>query len=94
MSPGRLLPIWLKDAGFSCNAKGAKVSLIRFKATANEGGDSAELRAVIGRMLWKEIWGGFVEGKKWWWEDEAVMEECTRLETRWECALVEAVKAS
>jgi hypothetical protein len=87
MSPGRLLPIWLKDARFSCRA-----TVIKFRATGEGEGDHAELTAVIGKMLWKEMWGGFLDGKKWWWDDEAVMEECDRMETRWECSLVEAVK--
>jgi hypothetical protein len=86
-SPGRLLPIWLKDARFSCQA-----TVIKFWATGKEEGDHAELTAVIGKMLWKEMWGGYLDGKKWWWDDEAVMEECDRMETRWECSLVEAVK--
>lgn len=92
MNPGRLLPTWLKEAGFSLKTKGAKHTILRFSATLKADGDTAELGTEVGRMLWKEMWGGFAEGKKWWWDDEAVMEECAKLETRWECALIEAVK--
>ena len=57
-----------------------------------EDGELAELSELVGRMLWKETWGGYVEGKGWWWEDDEVLEECRELGTRWECVLVRAVK--
>jgi len=47
---------------------------------------------VVGRMLWKEMWGGYVEGEKWWWDDEDVVEECGRMGTCWEYAVIEGVK--
>jgi hypothetical protein len=53
-----------------------------------------QLKSHVGRMLWKEIWGPFVEGDKWWWDDEMVVEECERLATVWEYAVIEAVKES
>ena len=51
-----------------------------------------ELQSVVGRLLWKEMWGQFVEGEKWWWEDEKVVEECESLGTYWEYAIIHAVK--
>ncbi|CZR67390.1 uncharacterized protein PAC_17289 [Phialocephala subalpina] len=51
-----------------------------------------ELKSVVGRMLWKEIWGSFVLGSKWWWEDESVVDECERMGTVWEYAVIDAVK--
>jgi hypothetical protein len=87
MNPGRLLPVWLKEAGFSCQA-----TVIEFWAVEQEEGTHAELNAVIGKMLWKEMWGSFLECEEWWWDNEAVMEECDEMETRWECFLVEAMK--
>ncbi|CAD6500832.1 BgTH12-06537 [Blumeria graminis f. sp. triticale] len=51
-----------------------------------------ELKCIVGRMLWKEIWGGFVQAQKWWWEEEEILEECERLGTCWEYAVIEAVK--
>lgn len=51
-----------------------------------------ELKSMVGRMLWKELWGPFVEGEKWWWEDEKVIEECERVGTCWGYAVIEAVK--
>jgi len=65
---------------------------------SNGGGDEAaehtkqELKSVVGRMLWKEMWGAYVQGDKWWWEDESILEECERMGTVWEYAVIEAVK--
>jgi SAM-dependent methyltransferase len=87
MNPGRLIPIWLKETRFSCQA-----TVIEFWAIGKGEGTPAELNAIIDKMLWKEMWGGYLDGKEWWWDNEAVMEECERMETRWECSLVEAVK--
>lgn len=60
----------------------------------NEEEIKQELKSQVGRMLWKEMWGGFVKGEKWWWEDEKVVEECERLKTGWEYAVIVAVKES
>ena len=51
-----------------------------------------ELKTILGRMLWKEMWGGFVEGERWWWDDRRIIEECARLGTAWEGGVIEAVK--
>ncbi|KAK0109916.1 hypothetical protein ONS95_002587 [Cadophora gregata] len=51
-----------------------------------------ELKSIVGRMLWKEMWGSYVQGDKWWWEDESILEECDRMGTVWEYAVIEAVK--
>lgn len=51
-----------------------------------------ELKSIVGRMLWKEMWGSYVQGDKWWWEDERIVEECERMGTVWEYAVIEAVK--
>lgn len=94
MSPGRLLPVWLRAAGFSYEDDGSQVTVMKLAAVGHEkvDGELAELSALVGRMLWKEIWGGYVEGKGWWWEDTEVLEECKELGTTWECVLVKAVK--
>ncbi|KAH7360390.1 hypothetical protein BKA65DRAFT_183757 [Rhexocercosporidium sp. MPI-PUGE-AT-0058] len=51
-----------------------------------------ELKSIVGRMLWKEMWGTYVQGDKWWWEEERIVEECERMGTVWEYAVIEAVK--
>ncbi|KAI6246384.1 hypothetical protein HI914_05316 [Erysiphe necator] len=59
-----------------------------------EESDSIELqlKSVAGRMLWKYMWGNFVLGEKWWWEDKEIIEECEKLGTSWEYNEIEAVK--
>ncbi|RDA88940.1 hypothetical protein CP532_0678 [Ophiocordyceps camponoti-leonardi (nom. inval.)] len=52
----------------------------------------AELRSLVGRMLWREVWGEYVTAERWWWEEEACVEECLELGTFWEYHLIEAVK--
>lgn len=51
-----------------------------------------KLSVTVGRELWKELWGPFVAGHKWWWDDESIVEECKALGTKWEGVFVEAVK--
>lgn len=51
-----------------------------------------ELRSTAGRMLWREVWGTYVNGDCWWWEDPDIVDECLRLGTYWEYSIIEAVK--
>lgn len=51
-----------------------------------------ELKSFAGRMLWKEVWGSYVLGDKWWWDDESIIDECERMGTVWEYAVIDAVK--
>ncbi|EKD20854.1 uncharacterized protein L3040_000958 [Drepanopeziza brunnea f. sp. 'multigermtubi'] len=103
LHPSRLFPVWLSDARL--RAEGSTIIHVRFFASVGRrgagaagGGDAdaestkLELKTVVGRMLWKEMWGGYVQGQRWWWEDERIVEECDALGTCWEYALVEAVK--
>ncbi|KAH8595901.1 hypothetical protein B0O99DRAFT_511189 [Bisporella sp. PMI_857] len=51
-----------------------------------------ELQTQVGRMLWRELWGSFAQGERWWWDDEAIVEECERMGTAWEYSIIEAIK--
>ncbi|KAK2602700.1 hypothetical protein N8I77_009209 [Diaporthe amygdali] len=53
-----------------------------------------ELRAVVGRMLWREIWGSFVGADRWWWEVPEIVDECINRETHWEYSVIAACKES
>ena len=103
ISPSRLLPAWLADARL--RADGSVISKVKFDAVykpkpdgddaTSEGGREnieAELRSAVGRKLWQEVWGNFVHGSNWWWDDPACVEECARLGTFFEYSLIEAVK--
>lgn len=52
----------------------------------------AELRSLVGRLLWKEVWGRHVTTDSWWWENSDCMKECLELGTFWEYHIIEAVK--
>lgn len=54
----------------------------------------AELRSLVGRMLWRSVWGEHVTGDSWWWDDADCVDECVELGTFWEYHLIEAVKES
>ncbi|KAI3398660.1 hypothetical protein diail_8847 [Diaporthe ilicicola] len=107
-NPSRNFPVWLQEANL--RAKGSVITTTRFQAIphvhdAGEegrggGGDDSdtatikELRAVVGRMLWREIWGPFVGADRWWWEEPEIVAECVRLETCWDYGVIAACKES
>lgn len=52
----------------------------------------AQVRSLVGRMLWVEVWGSYVTCKKWWWDDPECVAECIELGTLWEYHAVKGVK--
>ncbi|OAA66170.1 hypothetical protein ISF_04008 [Cordyceps fumosorosea ARSEF 2679] len=55
--------------------------------------DKAELRSLVGRMFWMEVWGPYVTpGSTWWWDDPSCVEECLELGTFWEYHVIDSVK--
>lgn len=59
---------------------------------ATEKETKAELRSLVGRMLWTEVWGDYVTGGSWWWDIEECVRECIQLGTFWEYHVIEGVK--
>ncbi|KAF2965222.1 hypothetical protein GQX73_g8357 [Xylaria multiplex] len=51
-----------------------------------------ELRCLSNRLLWQEVWGGFVHASRWWWEEKEIVQECINLGTHWQCSHIIAVK--
>ncbi|KAK0626468.1 hypothetical protein B0T14DRAFT_562374 [Immersiella caudata] len=94
ISPSRLLPAWLADARLRAN--GSVISRVKCDLVCKTGPDGAsaeaQLRSTVGRKLWQEVWGGFVHGASWWWDDPGCLEECRELGTHFEYSLIEAVK--
>lgn len=99
--PCTLVPGWVSDAGFDLPARMEGEENVRVMGAVEEGrGEVAgELEALVGRELWKGIWGDFVtkeegegEGKRWWWDDESIVEECKERGTVWECGAIFAFK--
>ncbi|KAH6667908.1 hypothetical protein B0J14DRAFT_488964 [Halenospora varia] len=92
LNPSRLFPAWLRDVGLRSEGS------TRLTVPGLSGGMKGEivkqeLKSVVGRMLWKEMWGPYVQGDRWWWEDEEIVEECEGLRTCWSWEVLEGVKA-
>ncbi|KAH8127834.1 hypothetical protein FP744_10000882 [Trichoderma asperellum] len=52
----------------------------------------AQVRSLVGRMLWVEVWGSYVTCNRWWWDDPECVAECLELGTLWEYHAVKGVK--
>ena len=106
INPSKLFPHWLHDVGL--RAEGSTITIVKFQAMADKSKiepeedmtsvaakeTKMELRSLVGRLLWMEVWGAFVAADKWWWEDAECVKECLQLGTYWEYSLIEAVKDS
>lgn len=102
--PSRFFPIWLEEA--KLRAQGSIITQTRFPAIAEDTTKSQqqqqptaaavnkELRCIVGRLLWKQIWGPFVSGDTWWWEVPEIVDECREKQTHWEYSVIAACKAS
>lgn len=87
-----------EEKGKSTSSK-AKALIQMAQERAAEEETMHRLSVVVGRLLWKELWGPYVTGVtatrfKWWWDDANIVEECRAIGTRWEGVVVEAVKRS
>ncbi len=107
VSPSKLFPTWLSDnrlrgsgssitklrfrAVPSQSASGATGGIAP-AAESEERRVKTELRSIVGRMLWQEIWGQYVNAEKWWWEEPRCIRECIDSGTYWEYTIIEAVK--
>ncbi|KAK0635689.1 hypothetical protein B0T17DRAFT_503195 [Bombardia bombarda] len=50
-----------------------------------------ELQITVGRLLWREVWGRYVLGSTWWWDDADCVKECAERGTYFEYFVVKAV---
>ncbi|KAF4949482.1 hypothetical protein FSARC_13466 [Fusarium sarcochroum] len=103
-TPSKLLPLWLNNA--SLRVDPTMIEAIPFFAIPLENnqlqyvkdgrlpeeGLKQELRNLVGRMLWMEVWREYIIADYWWWEDPEILQECIELNTTWEWRLIEAVK--
>jgi hypothetical protein len=93
-----LLPAWVVDAGFELPAPTDVTQVMRLPCAfdSRTSDIDAELKTLVGRALWKDIWGGFVDEDPdeaaWWWEDREVMQECLERQTVFECGAIYAYK--
>ncbi|KAL9069849.1 MAG: hypothetical protein Q9157_006037, partial [Trypethelium eluteriae] len=55
-----------------------------------------EVAVMVGRELWKDVWGEFVTERKgeekWWWENAGCVKEALERDTKWSVLTLLAVK--
>ncbi|KAI1371534.1 hypothetical protein F4677DRAFT_450357 [Hypoxylon crocopeplum] len=98
--PSGTFPAWLAVAklrGFGSTITTVSVRAVHeCAATTEDPKDRAsmdsELRCLIARMLWQEIWGKYVHADRWWWEEEDIIQECMERGTYWQYSHIVAVK--
>lgn len=95
--PCMLVPAWLEDAGFDLpSADGDSNAILPCASDSSSTDVDNELLSVIGRSLWRDIWGSFVDEApnepKWFWEDESIVQECLEKQTVFECRTILAYK--
>ncbi|KAK5627315.1 hypothetical protein RRF57_003030 [Xylaria bambusicola] len=94
--PSETFPAWL--AVGRLRGKGSTIAIKTIQAVPvipknpSKEDLKMEIRCLSNRMLWQEIWGGFVQASHWWWEDEEIVQECVNLGTHWQCSHIIAVK--
>jgi hypothetical protein len=95
--PCSLVPKWLADAGFDLRSSdcGSSVTLpCTFDSTSVD--IDMELSSIIGRAMWKDVWGAFVDDvagePRWWWDDEDIIQECLERQTVLECRAIHAYR--
>ncbi|KAF5611528.1 uncharacterized protein FTJAE_14190 [Fusarium tjaetaba] len=103
-NPSKLLPLWLNGASlhvdpdsiettqfFAIPLDNTQLQYVR-EGHISEEGMRQELRNLVGRMLWMEVWREYIVAERWWWEDPEILQECIQHQTMWEWKLIEAVK--
>ncbi|KAI1771834.1 hypothetical protein F4818DRAFT_454338 [Hypoxylon cercidicola] len=98
--PSGTFPAWLAVAklrGFGSTITTVSVRAVHERnATSDDTKDRAsvesELRCLVARMLWQEIWGKYVHADRWWWEEEDIIQECIEKGTYWQYSHIVAVK--
>lgn len=95
--PCSLVPDWLIDAGFELTSAGGS-SNVTLPCAFDDTSDDVdkELSTVIGRDMWRDVWGAFVDDApgepRWWWEDEDIIQECIERQTVLECRAIYAYR--
>ncbi|KAI0115503.1 hypothetical protein GGR51DRAFT_576523 [Nemania sp. FL0031] len=91
--PSETFPAWLAVANL--RGKGSTIAVITAPAItkiSSKEDAKIELRCLVNRLLWQEVWGRFVTASRWWWEEEEIVQECFELGTHWQYSHIIAVK--
>lgn len=99
--PSGTFPAWLAVA--KLRGLGSTITTVTVRAaherttsmddTNDRASAESELRCLIVRMLWQEVWGKYVHADRWWWEEEEIIQECIERGTYWQYSYVVAVKS-
>jgi hypothetical protein len=95
--PCSLVPGWLTDAGFElASPEGNAAVTLPCAFDKSSTNVDKELSTVIGRALWRDIWGSFVDEapdeSRWWWDDKDIICECLERQTVFECRAIFAYR--
>lgn len=96
--PCMLVPGWVDDAGFEMASSDGGQQIMKMPCAYDEASCDvdAELKMLVGRALWKDIWGAYVEDvagePQDWWEVDEIVDECLERGTIFECGSIFAYK--
>lgn len=94
-TPSRSIHRWLAEVGFIVNTDGMSEVKIALPVMPEAGAAELDkLNTVMGRALWKFIWGNFISPEEWWWDNSEIVDECFKYNTTWECIVLKARKPS
>ncbi len=98
--PSGTFPDWLEIGRL--RGKGSTIGTLEVSAipehttiadgTQKDPTVKTELRSLVTRMLWQEVWGSFVRADRWWWDEEDIIQECIQYGTFWQYSHIVAVK--
>jgi hypothetical protein len=96
--PCMLFPGWIADAGFELPSVEGINEVMRLPCAFDGSCVDVELKVLVGRALWGDIWGPYVdidetsEEPQSWWEVDEIVEECVKHGTVFECGAIFAYK--
>lgn len=96
--PCMLFPGWVADAGFELPILSGVNQVMSLPCAFDGSTVDAELKMLIGRALWKVIWGPYVDiadtsgEAQYWWEVDEIVEECLQHRTVFECGAIFAYR--
>ncbi|KAL1599776.1 hypothetical protein SLS60_007580 [Paraconiothyrium brasiliense] len=95
--PCMLFPGWIADAGFELPQVEGVNQVMQLPCAFDGSCVDAELKMLVGRALWKDIWGPYVDADETdepqlWWEVDEIVEECLKHRTVFECGAIFAYK--